>query len=137
MAKKRNVEGPVQFLQGSVAAFFVLVGLATIVNYNSDAARFGRAIVRAFGGSNDPISLVIAILSVAAGVILIAGLLVRVKTNVMYATGLGVLVFWLLRIIYLYFANDAFKPDLLIWLEQLSPDVVVLAALWLVTRRYA
>ncbi len=136
MAKSSKNDSLV-FLQAAVSAFFVLVGLVAIVNYNSDLSRFGRSVVRTFGGSNDPVSLIIAILAVVAGLILLGGLVFRIESRVMYAAGLGAFVFWSLRILYVFFLNDAFKPDLLIWLAQLSPDAIVLAALWLIARKYS
>ncbi len=134
---KNSKNSSLVFLQASVAAFFVLIGLAAIVSYDSSANRFGRAIVRTFGGSNDPVSLIIAILAIIAGLILLAGLLVSISPRLMYAAGLGMLIFWALRILYVFFLNNPFKPDLLVWLAQLSPDVIVLAALLLIARKYA
>lgn len=125
------------FLQGTVAAFFILFGLAAIVNYDSGMNRFGRALVRTFGGSNDPLSLIIAILALIAGVILLGGLVFRISSRLMSAAGLGMLIFWALRMLYVFFLNDIFKPDLLIWLANLSPDAIVLAALSLIARKYA
>jgi len=134
---KTSKNGSLVFLQASVSAFFVLVGLAAIVNYNSDLNRFGRSVVRTFGGSNDPISLIIAILAVVAGLILLGGLVFRIESRVMYAAGMGALILWSLRILYVFFLNDVFKPDLLVWLAQLSPHAIVLAALWLIARKYS
>lgn len=125
------------FLQSTVAAFFVLFGLASIVNYNSQLSRFGRAITQTFGGTNDPITLIIAILAIIAGLILLGGLIFSISPQLMYAAGLGMLIFWALRILYIYFLNNIFKPDALVWLANLSPEAIVLAALLLIARKYS
>ncbi len=125
------------FLQTSVAAFFILFGLVAIVNYNSRLASFSRELTRTFGGTNDPISLIIAILAIIAGLILLGGLVLSISPQLMYASGVGMLIFWALRILYIYFVHNAFKPDFLVWLANLAPEAIVLAALLLIARKYS
>ena len=120
------------FLQVSTAAALFLLGLVGIVNYNSDMARFGRSIVQAFGGHNDVLGLIISILTLIAGILLALDLLVR--SSMAGAIGVGVFVFWALRILYVWFRKDIFQPDALVWLQLISPDIVILAAIWLVAR---
>jgi hypothetical protein len=133
MAKTTTVtrSSPV-FLQGSTAAALFLLGLLGIVNYNSDLARFGRSIVQAFGGKNDVLGLIISILTLIAGILLAADLLV--KSSMAGSIGIGVFVFWALRILYVYFRKDIFQPDALVWLQMISPDIVILAAIWMIAR---
>ena len=120
------------FLQGSTAAALFLLGLVGIVNYNSDMARFGRQIVQAFGGRNDVLGLIIAILTLVAGILLALGLVVQVSSA--GSISLAVFVFWALRVLYVWFRKDIFQPDALVWLQMISPDVVILAAIWMVYR---
>jgi hypothetical protein len=120
------------FLQGSTAAALFLLGLVGIITYNSDLARFGRQIVQAFGGHNDVLGLIISILTMIAGVVLALGLFVQVSAA--GSIGLGVFVFWALRILYVWFRKDIFQPDVVVWLQLISPDVVILAAIWTVYR---
>jgi len=125
------------FLQSTVAAFFILFGLAAIVNYDSKLNRFGREVVRTFGGSNDPLTLIIAILAVVAGVILLAGLILSVSSRLMYLAAVATLVYWALRILYVFVFNNIFEPDFLVWLADLSPEAILLAALLLIARKYS
>jgi len=120
------------FLQGSTAAALFLLGLVGIVNYNSDMARFGRQIVQAFGGHNDVLGLVISILTLVAGVLLALGLFFQSSSA--GSISLVVFVFWAVRILYVWFRKDIFQPDALVWLQLISPDVVILAAIWMVYR---
>ena len=120
------------FLQGSTAAALFLLGLVGIVNYNSDMARFGRSIVQAFGGRNDVLGLIISILTMIAGILLALDMFVR--SSMAGAIGVGVFVFWALRILYVWFRKDIFEPDALVWLQLISPDIVILAAIWMIAR---
>ncbi len=134
---RRSSSSSIVFLQVAVGAFFLLLGLLGIVNYNSSVSRFGREMVRIFGGRSDALNLIVAILSLAAGIILLLGLFLRIDSRVMYAAALAVFIYWALRILYVFFFNNIFEPDFLVWLEQLSIDVVVLASAWLIARMYS
>ncbi len=132
MAKTTVSRSSPVFLQGSTAAALFLLGLVGIVNYNSDMARFGRQIVQAFGGRNDVLGLIISILTMIAGILLALDLFVN--SSMAGSIGIGVFVFWALRILYVWFRKDVFQPDALVWLQMISPDIVILAAIWMVAR---
>ncbi len=134
---KRDFPSSLIFLQVAVAAFFILLGLVGIAYYNSDISRFGRAVIRVFGGRNDILSVLISILCLVSGAILLLGLFMSMKTRLLYASALGVFIFWAVRIFYMFFLNNIFEPDFLVWLQQLSLDLVILSAVWLISRRYA
>jgi len=137
--KKTTVKTtPRFFLQLSVAAYFVLYGLVGIAYYDSGiASTWGRALVRVFGGRYDALSLIIAILTLISGVILALGLFLKIEPNLLYAAGLGIFIFWAIRMLYIFFVRDLMLGNFLVWLEQLALDLVVLAAVWLVTRKYS
>jgi len=120
------------FLQGSTAAALFLLGLVGVVNYNSDTSRIGRQITQAFGGHNDVLGLIISILTLVAGLVLALGLIMQVSSA--GSISLGVFVFWALRVLYVWFRKDIFQPDALVWLQMISPDIVILAAIWVVYR---
>ena len=135
MAKKAAPRTVPYFLQGSTAAALFLLGLVGIVNYNSDLARLGRAVAQAFGSKGDVLGLIISILTLIAGVLLALDLFFKISAS--GAIGLGVFIFWALRILYVYFVHDIGQPDFLVWLQTLSPDVVILAAIWMAYRARA
>ena len=126
------------FLQIAVAAYFILYGIVGIAYYNSAISSvWGRARITIFGGQDDVLGLIIAILTLIAGLILLAGLFLRVKQNVLYAAGLGIFIFWAVRILIVFLAVNLMQPNFLVWLEQLALDLVVLASVWLVTQKYS
>jgi hypothetical protein len=135
---KRDFPTSVMFLQVAVSVYLILLGIVGIANYNTDLNRLGRSFVSFFGGRNDIWGILIAVLCLVAGVIILLGLFVSIKTKILYAVSLGICIFWLVQIIFAFFINvKVFEPDFLTWLARFSLDVVILAALWMVSRRYA
>jgi FtsH-binding integral membrane protein len=133
----KNTSGSLVFLHVATAAYFILLGLVGIVNYNSDLSRLGRSLVQAFGGRNDVLGLIISILCLIAGIVLLVGLFAQIDSGIGRAAGITIFIFWALRIVYVYFRRDVFQPDVLVWLLQIAPDVVILAALWHISRKYS
>jgi len=124
-------------LQIVVAIFLFTLGLIAILEWNSGASQLGRGLTRLFGGPNNPISLIVAIVELAAGAIVFAALFVNVASRLIYVLTIIIAVLWVVEIIIAFFAQDAFRPDFLIWLNRLSADVIILLGLWLINRRYA
>jgi uncharacterized membrane protein YphA (DoxX/SURF4 family) len=140
MAKKQAVfaaGATVLVLQIVVAAFLITLGLVGLIHWNSDPAKFGRGLTRAFGGTNSPASLIVAIVELAAGLIVLAGAFVRVRGRLLFASTLVIAILWAIQIIVSFFARDIFEPDFWIWANRLAMDLVVLLALWLINRKYA
>jgi hypothetical protein len=137
--KKTSVSPtPRFFLQLSVAAYFLLYGLVGIAyNDSGISSTWGRALFQGFGARNDALNLIIAILTLVAGVILLIGLFLKLEANLQYAAGLGIFIFWAVRILYIFLVRIPPGSYFLVWLEQLALDLVVLAAVWLVTRKYS
>ncbi len=127
---KPGSDGSLLFVQLSVAAFLFLLGLAGIVTYHHE-------IDRLFGARSDSFGLFVSILSIVAGVLIVVPLVVRVDSRATSAILVAVLIFWALRILFVFFFYNFSRPDFLLWLQQLSPNVVILASLWLLARRYA
>jgi hypothetical protein len=124
-------------LQIVVAAYLITLGLVGIIHWNSGAAEFGRGLIRAFGGRNSPVSLIVAIAELAAGAIVLAGLFLRVRSRLLYAATLVIAILWVIQIIVSFFARNIFEPDFWVWLNRLAATLLVLLALWLVNRKYA
>jgi hypothetical protein len=136
MAKKAAPRTVPYFLQGSTAAALFLLGLVGIVYYNSDLARLGRGVARALGGRDDTLDLIIAILVLVAGILLALDMFYRLPSSGLIA--LVIFILWAARIVYVWFIHtEAFQPTFLAWLQALSPEVVILAALWMVYRARA
>jgi hypothetical protein len=133
---KKEYFNSMLFLHIAVAAFFILIGIVGLAYDVNEIDRLGRVGIRMFGGGNHVLNILIAILCLASGVILLLGLFVRMNASLLFAAALGILIFWGLRILWVYFVNGIFLPNFLIWLEQLSFDAVIMAAVLLVARRH-
>jgi uncharacterized membrane protein YphA (DoxX/SURF4 family) len=140
MAKKKAVFDAgttLLVLQIVVAAFLITLGLVGLIHWNSDPSRFGRGLTRAFGGTNNPFSLIVAIVELVAGLIVLAGAFARVRGRLLFAATLVIAILWAVQIVISFFARDIFEPDFWIWLNRLAMDLIVLLALWLINRKYA
>jgi len=78
----------------------------------------------------------VAIVELAAGVIVFAGIFVNVRSRLVYWLIIIISVLRVVEIIITFFAQGPFDPDFIIWLNRLSADVIILLALWLINRRY-
>jgi len=124
-------------LQIVIAVFLVTLGLIGIIHYNSDMAQIGRGLNKLFGRANNPLNLVVAIAELAAGVIVFAGLFFAVRSRLLFAATLVIAVLWIVHIVLSFFVGNFAEPDLLVWLNRLSADLIVLLALFLINRKYA
>ncbi len=137
MARSKASVDLITILQIVVAVFLVTLGLIAIIHFNSNLARFGRGMNKLFGGSNDPLNLVVAIVEVVAGVIVFAGVFFAVQSRLLYGATLVITILWIIQIILSFFASNFAEPDLIVWLNRLAADLIVLLSLWLVNRKYA
>jgi uncharacterized membrane protein YphA (DoxX/SURF4 family) len=124
-------------LQIVVAAYLITLGLLGIIHWESGGAQFARSLTRAFGGSNNPLNLIVAIVELAAGAIVLLGLFTSVRSGLQAAATLVIAILWVIQIIIVFFARDIFEPEFLVWANRLAADLIVLLALWLINRKYA
>jgi len=140
MANKKaafDADATLLVLQIVVTAYLITLGLVGLIQWDSGAAQLGRGLNRVFGGSNNPVSLIVPIVELAAGVIVLAGVFVQVRGRLLFAATLVIAILWLFQIIVSFFARDIFEPNFWVWLNGLAADLIVLLALWLVNRKYA
>jgi hypothetical protein len=124
-------------LQCVVAVFLVTLGLIALIEYDSDAARFVRGVNRFFGRSSDPLTVIVAVVEIVAGVLVLAALFAPVKRSWLYWTTLVIAIAWAAWILVDLVVNRAFQPTFLAWLNQLASSLVLLLALRLINRKYA
>jgi uncharacterized membrane protein YphA (DoxX/SURF4 family) len=124
-------------LQIVVAAYLITLGLLGIIYWQSGGAQFVRDLNRAFGGSNNPFSLIVAIVELAAGAIVALGLFISVRSGLLAGATLVIAILWVIQIVIVFFARNIFEPEFLVWLNRLAADLIVLLALWLINRKYA
>ena len=137
MARRTISFDAVSVMQIVVAVFLFTLGLIGIVDYNSGLSQFGRDLNRLFGRANDPINIIVAVVELAAGLIVFAALFISVHNRLIYWLTIIIAILWIIEIIVAFFAQGAFEPDFLIWLNRLAADVIILLSLWLINRKYA
>ena len=78
-----------------------------------------------------------AIIELAAGAIMFLAIFIGDLNRVLYWSTWVVVVIWIVEIIIDFFAQGAFEPNFLVWLNRLAADVIILGVLWLINRKYA
>lgn len=123
------------FLQLALALMFIAIGIVGITNYNSDLSQFGRSVGKMFGRSNDVFPILFSIIQLIAGVLLVLSLFVGFPGRILPISLLVIFIFWAVSIAMSYFLDGLFEPDFLVWLSRVSPQLVILTALWIVYRQ--
>jgi len=137
MSKRAVPFDAVSVLQIVVAVFLFTLGLIGILDWNSNVAQFGRGLNRLFGRANDPFNLIVAIVELAAGAIVFIALFVGVKSRIIFWLTIVIAGLWVIEIIIAFFAQGAFEPNFVVWLNRLCADLIILLALWIINRKYA
>jgi len=137
MATRNSAVSGLFFLQLAVSLFLIVSGLLGIMSYNSTISGVTRALGRAFGGSGDLMNIIVSVAELVSGAILLVGLFLIVRNRTLFYATLVVFVLWAVRVVYYYMLNGFLQPDLLVWLQNVSPDLIVLASLWVIFQRYA
>ena len=120
-----------------LAVFLFTLGLIGIMDWNSSLGQFGRGMNRLFGRAGNPFNIIVAIIELATGAIMFLGIFISNLNRVLYWATWIVVVIWIVEIIIDFFAQGAFEPNFLVWLNRLAADVIILGVLWLVNRKYA
>ena len=124
-------------LQVVIAVFLLTLGLIGIIHYNSELAQIGRGLNKLFGRANNPLNLVAPIVELVAGAIVLAGVFFTVRSRLLFTATLVIAILWIIQIVLSFFAGNFAEPDLVVWLNRLSLDLIVLFALLLINRKYA
>ncbi|HAX17660.1 MAG TPA: hypothetical protein DCY00_03570 [Actinobacteria bacterium] len=130
----RNKTSAMFLIQLFIGIYFAATAVIILSGYNSTGNQFMRGVNSLFG-KNNYAGLAIAIVQLLSGIILILGLFVSMKQKSMFLAGLIILVLWGINIVMLYFLNSFMKPNFLVWIKDLSLQLVILSALWGITRQ--
>jgi uncharacterized membrane protein YphA (DoxX/SURF4 family) len=121
------------FVQLSLALMFIAIGVMGITNYNSDISQFGRSFSKLIGKNNDIVPVLFAVLELVSGILLLVSLFTGASGKFLSVALVIIFIFWAITIIMNYFMNGLFEPDFIDWLSRVSPQLVILSALWLVS----
>jgi hypothetical protein len=124
-------------LQIGLVLFLVTLGIAGLTAYNSNLSEFGRSVNRFFGRPDNPFDLIVAIAELVAGIILGLVIFVPIAKRTVWLACVVIAILWVVKILWVFVFNNAFEPDFITWLNQLSADLIVLVGLWITGRRYA
>lgn len=123
------------FIQLSLALMFIALGIVGITNHNSEWAQFGRSVNNLFGKNNDLIPVLFAVLELIAGVLLLLSMFTNVLPGRFLSIALLIIfIFWAITIVMNFFLDGFAKPDFIVWLSRVSPQLVILSAIWLIAR---
>jgi hypothetical protein len=124
-------------LQIALVLFLITLGIVGLAESNSRGAQTARWLNGLFGRADNPVNLVVAIAELVAGIIVGLALFVPIERRVIWIACIVIVILWIINILFVFFFNNTFAPDFAIWLNGLSVDLIILASLWLVTKRYA
>lgn len=143
MAKKRTTgskssrwKTPLTVLQLVTGAYLLVLGVSELVAYTSELNQFVRSVSQAFGGSGNVMTVIVAILEIVAGALLVWALFGRIDGRVVYVSTMVIAGLWVLRILVLYVLNDPFEPTGLVWLADVTGQLIPGLVIWAVGSRY-
>jgi len=133
MPKKTSPLSSTTLLALAVGLFLLLSGVQSLIDFNSPLAKAARGLGGLFGAdqTSQVVLVVIAILKIASGAVLAIGpfgLLTEAIRKLAFWIVVG---FWAVFVVYAsFFQGPVFKPTLMLWVQTLSLNVAVLAAIW-------
>lgn len=120
----------------AVSCFFIVTGILGIIAY--DSTELGRAIGNLFGNRDQQVmALVVAIVQVIIGVFLLLELFGLLDFKAMSLIKIIFFILWAIFLVITYFIDNFAEPTFLKWLERFSRDLIILAALWLISQNEA
>jgi hypothetical protein len=133
MPKNSSPLNATTLLSVAVGLFLLLSGVQTLLDYNTEGAKALRAVGGLFGADQtaNVLTIVFAILKVASGAVLMVGpfgLLVGAVRSLAFWVIVG---FWAALTIWVsFFGGPILKPTPMAWIQNLSLNIAILAALW-------
>jgi len=120
------------FLQLCLGIFFLMLGIMSLGDYSSKLSEFAR-----FFGRDDTLRMVMAVVEIVMGSILVLGLFIALSADLTKLLSLVLFVLWAVYIVMTFLLGESFlKPNTVVWLYNISWNVVILVSLWIVGRRY-
>ena len=123
------------WLQLFAGIFLITAGVLGIIHYNSNLQQFGRAINELFGKSNNPLTLVFAIIELAVGIVFVLNCLFTMSRTLISLSAIVIIIVWIIRTIMTYFTASIFEPDFIIWLNGVASNLLFIIVFWSVFKR--
>ncbi|MBU3917856.1 hypothetical protein KKA14_20205 [bacterium] len=133
-----NVVNSSFFLQLTVAAFFLLLGIYGVVPDINEG-------VFSLWDKNRALEIVFGIIELCSSLVLIAGLVVYTRQKTLQLASLSILIFWSARIVISKFVfgitivrgNPYFTNGFPNWILMLTVELIILVAIFIINRRYS
>lgn len=119
-------------LQLAIGLYFCLKGLLGIIGFNSGVVEQAVNEFNKLMGNNNYLPLIISLCFLLAGLALLSGVIFGFRHRVIFFV---VLILWIVNIVVNYFINNLLQPELLVWLKNLSFELIILAGLWSITQK--
>lgn len=131
MKKKNSYLSSLFMVQLAIGIYFFISGLLGIIGYNSGANQLLNDVNKLLGKSNY-LPLIISITFLVVGLFLIVALFFTLKNRTIYFI---VFVIWIVYIVYRFFTNSFMEPELLVWLRDLTRELIILSGLWAIGQK--
>lgn len=142
MARVYHNDFAYRLMQFALAIFFLILGIQEVAGSRDTSLLDGmnRLINR---GGDPTVDLIIGILAIGAAALLLLGVFQAGRTVPLFS--LIILIYWGVRLVYIRFISEVslgqgamnFQPSLEEWLLNVSGDIIILCALWLISRGYS
>lgn len=133
MSKKANLLSSTTLLALGVGLFLILSGAQTLIDLNSPAAKAVQGLGKLFGADQTAtiLTVVFAILKIASGAVLAIGPFGLLTSGIQKLAFWIVVGFWAVFTVYAsFFGAPILKPTPMLWVQTLSLNVAILAAVW-------
>ncbi len=135
---KFNTVNSTFFLQLTVAAFFLLLGIYGVLPDVQEG-------VFSLWDKNRPLEIIFGLFELCSSLVLVAGLVVYTRRRALYLASLSIFVFWSARIVISKFVfgitvirgNPYFSNGFPNWILMLTVESIILVAIFMINRRYA
>lgn len=119
-------------LQILVAVLLLVFGIEFLTSYNSTGNEIMRSVSKAFGGNNNVVPVIFAVIEIVVGALLILEFFMPVATRFVFFAMIVICVMWIISIVMAFFANNLLEPNFFSWMKSLSIELILLITFWLV-----
>lgn len=128
MSKKTSFLSSTTLLALAVGVFLLLSGVQTLIDLNSPMGKVGSFFA---DQTSNVIIIVIAVLKIASGAVLALGPFGLLTAGIQKLAFWIVICFWAAFTVYVsFFGGPILKPTPMLWIQTLSLNLAILAAVW-------
>lgn len=129
MSQKMSTSSILQIL---VALLLLTFGIAGLTDYNSTGSELMRSANKMFGGSNDIVPIILAVIQIVVGALLILEFFTPVPSKFVFIGMVIICVIWIISILTSFITNNFLEPNFIAWLAKISVELILLFSFWTV-----